>query len=83
MESLVDNIIVLYFKAKKKALGLPPLQKVVWQIDIWSVHCLEKFRSWMKKQHSSIIVHFVSGGCTSILQPCDVGIQQSFKYSLK
>ena len=83
MESLVDNIIAPYFEAEKKKLGLPPSQKAIWQIDIWSVHRSERFRSWMKKQHPSIILHFVPGGCTSILQPCDVGIQRVFKHSLK
>jgi hypothetical protein len=83
MESLVDNIIAPYFEAEKKKLGLPPSQKAIWQIDIWSVHRSERFQSWMKKQHPSIMLHFVPGGCTSILQPCDVGIQRVFKHSLK
>ncbi|KAG2054946.1 hypothetical protein BDR06DRAFT_982203 [Suillus hirtellus] len=43
MESLVDNIIAPYFEQVKAALGLPPLQKAIWQIDMWSVHCSAKF----------------------------------------
>ncbi|KAG6380264.1 hypothetical protein JVT61DRAFT_8356 [Boletus reticuloceps] len=42
-ESLVDNIIALYFETEKKALGLLPTQKAIWQIDVWSVHCSKKF----------------------------------------
>ena len=74
IESLVDNIIALYFKAEKKALGLPPSQKSIWQIDVWSVHRSNRFLSWMRKHHSSIVLQFIPGGCTGILQPCDVRI---------
>lgn len=83
MESLVDSIIAPYFEAEKKVLGLPPEQKAIWQIDVWSVHRSDKFWSWMKMQHPSIVLQFVPGGCTSILQPCDVGIQRVFKHALK
>ena len=31
----------------------------------------------------TIIVDFVPDGCTSATQPCDVGIQQPFKHSIK
>jgi hypothetical protein len=83
MESLVDKVIAPYFDAEKKALGLPPTQKAIWQIDVWSVHRLAKFQSWMKKYHPSIIVQFVPGGCTGVLQPCNIGIQRVFKHALK
>lgn len=83
MKSLVDNIIALYFNAAKKALGLPPSQKVIWQIDVWSIHHSKQFCTWMREYHPSIILQFVPGGCTGILQPCDVGIQHIFKHSLK
>lgn len=83
MQSLVDNIIAPYFEAEKRALGLPSSQKTIWQIDVWSVHRAEKFRSWMKTYHPSIILQYVPGGCTGILQPCDVGIQRVFKHALK
>ncbi|KAG2355843.1 hypothetical protein BDR07DRAFT_1302030, partial [Suillus spraguei] len=38
MCSLVDKLIAKYFDQKKEELGLPLMQKAVWQIDIWSVH---------------------------------------------
>jgi hypothetical protein len=37
----------------------------------------------MKGNHPSIIVDFIPGGCTSVYQPCDVGIQRPFKSSTK
>lgn len=37
----------------------------------------------MKKEHPNIIMHFVPAGCTGVFQPCDVGIQQIMKHSLK
>ena len=83
MESLIDNIIALYFEAKKHALGLPPSQKTIWQINVWLVHHLERFRTWMKTHHPSIILQYVPGGCTGILQPCNIRIQWIFKHTLK
>jgi hypothetical protein len=35
MKSLVNNIIALYFDAKKGELGLPPMQCSFWTIDCW------------------------------------------------
>ena len=37
----------------------------------------------MKETHPTIIIDFVPGGCTSVAQPCDVGIQRPFKHSIK
>ena len=37
----------------------------------------------MKQTHPTIILDFVPGGCTSVAQPCDVGIQWLFKLSIK
>ncbi|KAG2057802.1 hypothetical protein BDR06DRAFT_980802 [Suillus hirtellus] len=75
MHSLIDNIIAFYFEQKKQELGLPQMQKTIWQIDVWSMHRSEEFHSWMKIHHSTIGLHYVPGGCTGLFQPCDVGIQ--------
>ncbi|KIK73844.1 hypothetical protein PAXRUDRAFT_90205, partial [Paxillus rubicundulus Ve08.2h10] len=66
MKSLVNNIIAPYFDTEKDTLGLPLLQKAIWQIDVWSVHCSQQFRTWMKEFHPTIVLQFVPGGCTSI-----------------
>lgn len=83
MHNLVNEIIAPYFEKKKKELGLPPSQKAIWQIDVWSVHRSKEFRDWMKANHPNIIVHYVPAGCTGVFQACDVGIQRIFKHSLK
>ncbi|KAH7917193.1 hypothetical protein BV22DRAFT_1026850 [Leucogyrophana mollusca] len=83
MHHLVDHIIAPHFEAAKLQLGLPPSQKSIWQIDVWSVHRSDKFRSWMKANHPTIITNYVPGGCTGRFQPCDVGVQRPFKHSLK
>jgi hypothetical protein len=75
MRSFVDNILAPYFDNKKLKLHLPPCQKVLWQINVWSVHRSNEFRNWMKEYHPWIILDFVPGGCTGVHQPCDVGIQ--------
>ncbi|KAJ6621668.1 hypothetical protein B0H10DRAFT_2187938 [Mycena sp. CBHHK59/15] len=66
-----------------KKLGLPPTQVAIWKIDCWSVHKSKDFRDWMKKNHPYIIILFIPGGCTSIAQPLNVGIQHLMKLSIK
>jgi hypothetical protein len=83
MHLLVDNIITPYFARQKAKLGLPPSQKSIWKIDVWSVHHSAEFCNWMKSHHPNIILDFVPGGCMPIWQACDTGIQQIFKHSLK
>jgi hypothetical protein len=35
MRSLVDDVIAPYFSEQKERLGLPEMQKSIWQIDVW------------------------------------------------
>ena len=37
----------------------------------------------MKKNHPHIFILFVPGGCTSLFQPLDVGIQRVLKHSMR
>ena len=37
----------------------------------------------MKKNHPTIIVLFIPGGCTGLWQPLDIGIQQILKLSIR
>ena len=83
MQSLVNDIIAPYFMKKKAELSLLPIQRPLWQIDVWSVHRSQEFWTWMKKTHPTIILDYVPGGCTGQFQPCDVGTQHAFKHSLK
>lgn len=83
MHSFVNKILAPYFEREKSKLGLPPSQKSLWTIDVWSVHRSKEFRLWMKSFHPNIILDFVPGGCTGVGQPCDVGIQRPLKLSMK
>lgn len=83
MRTFVSEILVPYCHVEKEKLGLPPTQKSIWRIDVWSVHRSAEFRGWMKTNHPNIILHFVPGGCTGVMQPCDVGIQRILKHSFK
>jgi hypothetical protein len=83
MRSFVNDILAPLFAKQKEALDLPPSQKCIWQIDVWSVHRFKDFCDWMKTNHSDIILHFIPAGCTGVFQACDVGIQRIFKHSLK
>jgi len=82
MESLVNKMIAPYFNKTKENLGLPSTQHLIWKIDCWSVHKSAEFWVWMKKNHSTIIVLFVPGGCTGLWQPLNVGIQRILKLSV-
>ena len=83
MHSFIDRILAPYFEQEKVKLGLPPSQKSLWTIDVWSVHRSKEFRNWMKGNHPNIILDYVPGGCTGVAQPCDVGIQRPLKLSMK
>ena len=37
----------------------------------------------MKANHPNIILDYIPDGCTSVAQPCDIGIQRPFKLSVK
>ncbi|TFK81826.1 hypothetical protein K466DRAFT_449595, partial [Polyporus arcularius HHB13444] len=66
MRTLVTDIIAPYFDRMRREADppLPPMQKALWQIDVWSVHRSEEFRTWMRTEHPNILLHFVPGGCT-------------------
>lgn len=83
MHQYVDDILALYIEATKRELDLPDNQKTLWSIDVWAVHCSKEFRDWMHTNHPNIILNYVPGGCTSVGQPCDIGIQQPLKLSAK
>jgi hypothetical protein len=80
MRHFVNHILAPYFNHTKATLGLPPTQRSLWQIDVWSVHRSDEFLDWMSKTHPMILIDFVPGGCTGVAQPCDVGIQRPFKH---
>ncbi|KII82686.1 hypothetical protein PLICRDRAFT_59034, partial [Plicaturopsis crispa FD-325 SS-3] len=64
MRSFVDKILAPYFSSQKQKLGLPQTQKSLWQIDVWSVHRSDEFRTWMRKTHPTIILDFIPAGTT-------------------
>ncbi|KAF8505233.1 hypothetical protein JB92DRAFT_2622660, partial [Gautieria morchelliformis] len=66
MHSFMHNILAPYFEKTKETLGLPASQHSVWQIDIWSVHRLEEFRQWMRKNHPTITILYIPANCTGL-----------------
>lgn len=83
MKSYVIKILVPYFEEKKKAFPHHKKIKCIWNIDVWSVHCSAEFHLWMKTSYTWIIIIFIPGGCTPLLQACDVGIQRILKLAIK
>ena len=79
MKALVRRVIEPYRKATVQRLDLSPEQKMIWLIDVWSVHVSEAFRSFMRENFPSILVLYVPPNCTSKFQPQDVAVQKPFK----
>lgn len=82
MKTYVIFILAPFFEHWRLHHGRPK-QKCIWNIDVWSVHRSEEFRTWMKGEYVWIIVIFIPGGCTGLLQACDVGIQKILKLAIK
>ncbi|KAJ7660863.1 hypothetical protein DFH06DRAFT_1472135 [Mycena polygramma] len=57
-------------------------QLMVSYIDIYAVHIGEEFRVFVFKDFPYIILIYVPGGCTPLLQPADVGLQRVAKHIL-
>jgi hypothetical protein len=79
----MQKIVVPYFERKKRELGFSSDQTCIVQLDVWSVHRSEAFRSWVRQTYPWITLDFVPGGCTGLWQVCDVGIQRPFKQSIR
>ncbi len=56
---------------------------MVWIIDRWNVYINEKFRNWIKKKHTNILLIFIPTNCTSELQPAYVILQKPLKHAFK
>lgn len=79
MKDFVIYILDPYFAEEKQRLGLPPDQKSLWILDVWSVQRSKAWRDWMRINYPNIILDFIPGGCTGVSQPLDVGINRPFK----
>jgi hypothetical protein len=82
MKTWVVDILVPYWQLKMAEFGLQS-QECLLQLDVWSVHQSQEFKSWMKENYPWITLEFVVGGCTGIWQPCNTGIQRPLKLSIK
>ena len=66
MRTFINDILTPYLERRKAELSLPPHQKNLWQIDVWSVHRSKESGGWMHTNHPKILVDFVPGGCTGV-----------------
>lgn len=83
MRNYVDYVLAPYYARRKTELNLPQEQKSICHLDCWSVHRSDEFLDWMRATHPTIIVTFVPANLTGLGQPCDVGINRTFKHSTK
>lgn len=49
---------------------------------MWSVHRGEEFREYMKTKYPNVILIYIPGGCTGVVQPCDVFLQRPLKHAI-
>ncbi|KIO28555.1 hypothetical protein M407DRAFT_43289, partial [Tulasnella calospora MUT 4182] len=66
IQDLIDNTIAPNFECVKLELGLPPSQKSILYLDVWSVHRSEAFREWMRINHPTILLVYVPANCTGL-----------------
>ncbi|KAF8142219.1 hypothetical protein K438DRAFT_1444422, partial [Mycena galopus ATCC 62051] len=63
-QDFITDIVAPYLEETKERLHLPPAQKSLLHLDVWSVQRSEAFRSWMRDNHPNIILNYVPGGTT-------------------
>ncbi|KAF8242660.1 hypothetical protein K440DRAFT_564808, partial [Wilcoxina mikolae CBS 423.85] len=63
--------------------NLPELAKLIVFLDCWSVHRGRDLAVWLNATYSWLIIIFVPANCTSVFQPCDVGLQRIFKHIIR
>jgi hypothetical protein len=84
MKELFRKIIKPYIDAVIEAdPDLDEDQKAIVYYDLYPVHSSEPMRTFVFEEFPNIIIIFVPGNCTGILQPQDVGIQRVAKHKLK
>ncbi|KAG8725022.1 hypothetical protein FRC09_009922 [Ceratobasidium sp. 395] len=83
MQSYVTDHLAPYFLEQIRIHNLPPEQRCAFQIDCWSLHRSALFREWMKQNYPWISLQYVPGGCTGLVQACDVGIQRILKLAIR
>ncbi|KAJ7222719.1 hypothetical protein C8J57DRAFT_1253667 [Mycena rebaudengoi] len=84
MEEWVRDIIAPWCaKILQSRPDLDDDQLMVVYIDIYPVHIGEEFRTHIFSSYPYLILIFVPGGCTGLLQPADVGLQRVAKHLLK
>lgn len=62
--------------------NLPKDSKVIVHLDCWAVHRSQALRDWLKTIPCILII-YVPANCTSLFQPCDVGLQRLFKQIIR
>ncbi|KZS96601.1 hypothetical protein SISNIDRAFT_387678, partial [Sistotremastrum niveocremeum HHB9708] len=63
MRLLIIHIVAPYFFKQRKRVG-DDSQPCILQLDCWSVHRSEEFRTWMRENYPWIRLQYVPGGCT-------------------
>lgn len=77
----IQRIIVPYYQkqAEDKKIDYGE-QHAILLLDVW--HRDKTFLDFMAQKFPRIHLVFVPGGCTGLIQPCDVFIQRPFKHAL-
>ncbi|KAL3701234.1 hypothetical protein R1sor_019256 [Riccia sorocarpa] len=80
----VEFVLVPWLKATCESLHRnPDTQKMVWLVDVYSIHISKEFRDWLALKYPNICLLFVPANCTSKLQPADVILMRPFKCGIQ
>ncbi|KIK92235.1 hypothetical protein PAXRUDRAFT_104284, partial [Paxillus rubicundulus Ve08.2h10] len=83
MCSYITDILVQYWMKEKITARASLDQECILQLDIWIIHHLIAFRTWLDRTWPWIKYRFVPTGTTGIAQPCSIGIQCPLNLSIK
>lgn len=83
MKQWLKDVVVPYREWQLTVYCLTPEHKMILILDVYVVHISAEMRDWIRVTYPWLILIYVPAGCTSNLQPCDVGLQPLFKHMNK
>ena len=79
LQAWISHVLVPYFTAKKRQLGLPQRAQCLLLWDVWHAHRSAEMLLWLRRTYPWIRLAFVPARCTSFLQVADVSINKALK----
>ena len=81
MLQYLDNVLIPYFAATRRDLGLPDDHVGLAIFDVFATHCCDSVLKKLSTNHIHQV--FVPASCTGELQPLDLSVNDKFKALMK